>query len=207
MAPAANNNAQFTYQATRINTATKEQLLLITYDIGIKACHTAENAILGKNGGSPDYDLANREVIRAQEVIRELMVTLNKDKGGEMADKLMQLYEYMYQLLVEANMKKEVENIRTVCGMLEELKATWEGALVQLLQEYQKAHPEDKDLQNAILELEGKKPESEQAQAQAAPTAQVPAGYRSAGVPKSTQTLKTSAAAQAPKTGGFTLAG
>ena len=51
-----NNNAQFTYQATRITTATKEQLLLITYDIGIKACHAAENAMLGKNGGSPDYD-------------------------------------------------------------------------------------------------------------------------------------------------------
>lgn len=203
MAATNSSNAQFTYQATRINTATKEQLLLITYDIGIKACHTAENALLGKNGGSPDYDLANREVIRAQEVIRELMVTLNKEKGGEMADKLMQLYEYMYQLLVEANMKKEVENIKTVCGMLEELKATWEGALVQLLQEYQKAHPEDKDLQNAILELEGKKPEPETA----AKPAQAPAGYRAAGIPAQTQTLKTSAAAQAPKAGGFTLAG
>ena len=77
-----NPNAQFTYQATRISTATKEQLLLITYDIGIKACHTAENALLGKtNGGTPDYDLANREIIRAQEVIRELMVTLNRERG------------------------------------------------------------------------------------------------------------------------------
>ena len=205
MAATNSSNAQFTYQATRINTATKEQLLLITYDIGIKACHTAENALLGKNGGSPDYDLANREVIRAQEVIRELMVTLNKEKGGEMADKLMQLYEYMYQLLVEANMKKEVENVKTVCGMLEELKATWEGALVQLLQEYQKAHPEDKDLQNAILELEGKKPEPEAAEKPA--QASAPAGYRAVGIPTQNQTLKTSAAAQAPKAGGFTLAG
>lgn len=186
-----NNNAQFTYQATRITTATKEQLLLITYDIGIKACHAAENAMLGKNGGSPDYDLANRETIRAQEVIRELMVTLNKDKGGEMADKLMQLYEYMYQLLVDANMKKEPDNIRTVREMLEELKATWEGALVQLLQEYQAAHPEDKDLQNAILELEGKKPEQP-----AKPAAPTQTAY------------KTAAPAQkTAKAGGFTLAG
>ena len=211
---AANTNAQFTYQATRINTATKEQLLLITYDIGIKACHTAEAAITGKDGG-PNYDLANREIIRAQEVIRELMVTLNREKGGEMADKLAQLYEYMYQLLVEANMKKEVENIITVRGMLEELKATWEGALVQLLQEYQKAHPEDKDLQNAILELEGKAPvesdasteKTEQARKAGQAASPVPAGYRAAGIPKTTQTLKTSTAAQAPKAGGFTLAG
>ena len=160
MAPT--NNAQYTYQATRITTATKEQLLLITYDIGIKACRTAENAMTAK---TPDYDLANKEVIRTQEVIRELMVTLNKDRGGEMADRLMQLYEYMYQLLVDANMKKEPDNIRTVRGMLEELKQTWENALMQLLQKYQEEHPEDKDLQNAMNELEGKKTEARPAPA------------------------------------------
>ena len=153
-----NSSAQFKYQATRIQTATKEQLLLITYDIGIKACHAAENAMLAKNNAAPDYDLANREIIRAQEVVRELMVTLNRDKAGEMGDKLMQLYEYMYQLLVDANMKKEPENLRTVRGMLEELKQTWENALMQLLKEYQTEHPDDKDLQNAMAEIEGKKP-------------------------------------------------
>ena len=190
-----NNNAQFTYQATRISTATKEQLLLITYDIGIKACHTAENALLGKtNGGTPDYDLANREVIRAQEVIRELMVTLNREKGGDVADKLMQLYEYMYQLLVDANIKTEPDNIRTVCGMLEELKQTWEEALIKLLREYQAAHPEDKDLQNAMAEVEGRKPEAQAAQPK------VPAGYPAAGV-------KGQAAVKNAKAGTFTLAG
>ncbi|MBQ7217507.1 MAG: flagellar export chaperone FliS [Synergistaceae bacterium] len=184
----ANTNAQFTYQATRISTATKEQLLLITYDIGIKACRTAENALLGKtNGGTPDYDLANREIIRAQEVIRELMVTLNRERGGEVATKLIQLYEYMYQLLVDANIKKEPENIRTVCGMLEELKQTWEEALLKLLKEYQAAHPEDKDLQNAMAEVEGRKPED--SPAQAAPAA------------------KPQAAAKNAKAGTFTLAG
>ena len=153
-----NSSAQFKYQATRIQTATKEQLLLITYDIGIKACHAAENAMLAKNNAAPDYDLANREIIRAQEVVRELMVTLNRDKAGEMGDKLMQLYEYMYQLLVDANMKKEPENLRTVRSMLEELKQTWENALMKLLKDYQTEHPDDKDLQNAMAEIEGKKP-------------------------------------------------
>ncbi|GHS97405.1 hypothetical protein AGMMS50276_17390 [Synergistales bacterium] len=138
-------DAQFSYQATQISTATKEQLLLITYDIGIKSCRMAE-AALSKEGRDLDYDLANREILRAQNVIRELMVTLNKEKGGEMATALMSLYDYMYQLLVEANIKKEVKNIKTVLSMLEELKETWEAALVKLLKEYQEAHPEDADL-------------------------------------------------------------
>ncbi len=195
-----NPNAQFTYQATRISTATKEQLLLITYDIGIKACHTAENALLGKtNAGTPDYDLANREIIRAQEVIRELMVTLNRERGGEVATKLIQLYEYMYQLLVDANIKKEPENVRTVCGMLEELKQTWEEALLKLLKEYQAAHPEDKDLQNAMAEVEGRKPEpTPQA---ATPQPKAPSAYQGA------TAAKTQAAAKNAKAGTFTLAG
>lgn len=198
-----NNNAQFTYQATRISTATKEQLLLITYDIGIKACRTAENALSLKNGKAPDYDLANREIIRAQEVIRELMVTLNKDKAGEMGTKLMQLYEYMYQQLVDANMKKETENIKTVRGMLEELKATWENALVQLLQDYQAAHPEDKDLQNAMNEIEGKKPEP---QTTASTTTSTPTASAYKAPASSPAAPAYKAPAQAQKR-SFTLAG
>lgn len=146
------NNAQFAYQATQISTATKEQLLLITYDIGIRSCRIAETALEGEEH-QHDLDLANREIIRAQDVIRELMVTLNTQKGGEMAQGLMRLYDYMYQLLVEANVKKLPDNIRTVRTLLEELKATWEEALMKLLKEYQETHPEDEDFRKALSEL------------------------------------------------------
>ena len=139
-------NAQFSYQNTQISTATKEQLLLITYDIGIRACRMAEAALDTENNKAQDFDLAHREILRAQEVIRELMVTLNTEKGGEMAQNLMRLYDYMYQQLVEANVKKHPKNIRTVLTMLEDLKETWEEALMKLLKEYQAAHPEDEDL-------------------------------------------------------------
>jgi flagellar protein FliS len=137
--------APYTYQATQISTATKEQLLLITYDIGIRSCRLAE-AAFGEDNKIQDLDLVNREILRAQDVIRELMVTLNTEKGGEMARALMRLYDYMYQQLVEANIKKEVKNVITVRTMLEELKSTWEEALMKLLKEYQAAHPEDEDL-------------------------------------------------------------
>ena len=83
------SNAPFAYQATQISTATKEQLLLITYDIGIRSCRLAETALEEGEGHQQDLDLANREIIRAQDVIRELMVTLNTTRGGEMAQSLM----------------------------------------------------------------------------------------------------------------------
>jgi len=138
-------SAQYTYQATQISTATKEQLLLITYDIAIRSCRMAE-AALDEKSKAYDYDIAHREIVRAQDVIRELMVTLNTDKGGEMAQNLMRLYDFMYQQLLEANIKKEAKNIQSVLVMLEELKSTWEEALMKLLKEYQEAHPDDDDL-------------------------------------------------------------
>ena len=147
MVDVKSQNAQNSYQVTQISTATKEQLLLITYDIGIRSCRMAE-AALDPDGKAQDYDLANREILRAQEVIRELMVTLNTEKGGEMAQNLMKLYDYMHQQLVEANIKKEAKNVRAVLTMLEELKATWEEALMKLLKEYQAAHPEDEELKS-----------------------------------------------------------
>ena len=147
-----NQGAQYTYQATQISTATKEQLLLITYDIGIRSCRIAESALEPEEGKAPDFDLALKEILRAQDVIRELMVTLNTEKGGEMAQNLMSLYDYMYQQLVDANVKKDVKNVRSVLAMLEDLKGTWEEALMKLLKEYQEAHPDDDDLK-AVKEL------------------------------------------------------
>ena len=151
MADIRSQDAPYTYQTTQIATATKEPLLLILYDIGICACRIAA-AALDKDDKTQDYGLANTEILRAQDVIRELMVTLNTEKGGEMARGLMQLYDYMYQQLVTANVRKEAKNVITVLSMLEELKGTWEEALIKLLKEYQQAHPEDEDLK-AVKEM------------------------------------------------------
>ncbi|MDR2174624.1 MAG: flagellar export chaperone FliS [Synergistaceae bacterium] len=190
MADIKSQDAQYTYQATQIATATKEQLLLILYDIGIRACRIAVSA-LDKDGKAQDYDLANTEILRAQDVIRELMVTLNTEKGGEMARGLMQLYDYMYQQLVTANVRKEAKNVAVVLSMLEELKETWEEALVKLLKEYQQAHPEDEDLKvvkeaKSLKDLENAaaKPKAEAARpkTEAAPPAPAPGKNKTGGL-------------------------
>jgi flagellar protein FliS len=186
MADIKSQDAQYTYQATQIATATKEQLLLILYDIGIRACRIAASALDG-DGKARDYDLANAEILRAQDVIRELMVTLNTEKGGEMARGLMQLYDYMYQQLVTANVRKEAKNVLAVLSMLEELKVTWEEALIKLLKEYQQAHPEDEDLK-AVKEVQSlkdfetaAKPKAETAPRPAAPGKNKAGGLNIAG--------------------------
>jgi len=133
-------DAQENYQATQISTATKEQLLLITYDIGIRSCQAAEGALEAK-----DYELSNRELVRAQNVIRELMVTLNVERGGEVAENLMRLYDFMHRYLVQANIDKDAGKVGTVANMLRELRQTWEEALMKLLEEYRAENPEPLD--------------------------------------------------------------
>ncbi|EHM09856.1 flagellar biosynthetic protein FliS [Thermanaerovibrio velox DSM 12556] len=122
--------AQDMYRANQVQTATREQLLLLTYDIGIRACHGAIEAM-----GRSDIEGANDNLKRAQAVVRELMVTLNLEQGGEVARSLMGLYDFFYNRLVEANVKKDPSLVREVLGMLEELRKTWAEAIEKLKSE------------------------------------------------------------------------
>jgi flagellar protein FliS len=122
--------AQDTYRVNQIQMASKEQLLIITYDIGIRSCVAAEKAV-----DVNDVEQINTNLKRAQAVVRELMITLNLEQGGEVAASLLRLYDYMYYQLVDANVKKDVVPIKMVRQMLEELKATWMEAISKLKME------------------------------------------------------------------------
>ncbi|MBC7323014.1 MAG: flagellar export chaperone FliS [Acetomicrobium sp.] len=117
------NEAQITYRVNQIQTASREQLLLITYDIGIGAIKVAKEALRDGNN-----EVANRELQRAQAVIRELMTALDVS-AGEWATALMSLYEFMYGQLVKANVEKDPNIMDSVRSMLEELRALWQEAM------------------------------------------------------------------------------
>ncbi|KRT35989.1 flagellar protein FliS [Acetomicrobium thermoterrenum DSM 13490] len=117
------NEAQITYRVNQIQTASREQLLLITYDIGIGAIKVAKEALRDGNN-----EVANRELQRAQAVIRELMSALDVS-AGEWATALMSLYEFMYEQLVKANVEKDPNIMDSVRSMLEELRALWQEAM------------------------------------------------------------------------------
>ncbi|MDR1740228.1 MAG: flagellar export chaperone FliS [Synergistaceae bacterium] len=196
-------DAQFAYQANQIATATKEQLLLIVYDIALRSCRMAENALSKEKPCLEDKELAHKEIVRAQNAIRELMVTLNVEKGGKMAEALMGLYDYMLRLLIEANLRKDAKNLPTVISMLEELKETWESALVKLLEEYRAAHPDDEDFK-AIKDIR-----KSLTQGLADPKASQPAAQQAAASASTSQgkPAAASAPAPAPKSGGLNIAG
>ena len=125
------STARETYTENVIRGASREQLLLITYDIGIHSCLAAESAL-----SKQLYDETNEHLKRAQCVVRELMITLRVSKDNPVTTNLMRLYDFMYTTLIKANTTKDSAKIAEVREMLEDLKATWEQSIVKIADEY-----------------------------------------------------------------------
>lgn len=113
------------YLETKIQTATQEQLLIMLCEGAIKFCRLAIESIEKRN--IPE---ANDYLLRAQEIITEFTVTI--DKKSAIAEPLLQLYEYFLYRLREANIKKDKAPLEEVIQFLQELKETWVEAALSI---------------------------------------------------------------------------
>lgn len=113
------------YLETTIQTAAPEQLLLMLYDGAIRHCRAGIGAI--RDGRNPD---AHQSLLRVQDIVHELMVTVNPDIP--IAKQLLPLYEYFTRRLIEANTQKRSEPAEEVLQYLLELKETWTAAALKV---------------------------------------------------------------------------
>jgi len=110
------------YRETHIKTASQGQIIIMLYDEAIRQLDKAVELL---KEGSKRYDQVNNAVIRAQDMVTELMVSLDFDKGGDIAQGLFSLYMFFNQHMMEANLKKDAQMLRTVRGHLNELRGAW----------------------------------------------------------------------------------
>lgn len=116
------------YRKTKIKTASQKKLIIMLYDEAIKQIHLAGDTL---ESPRPKLDTANNAIIRAQEMVTELMVSLDFEKGGEIAQTLFSLYIFFNRRLMEANLNKDVEILKQIGGMLDELRSAWEQVVQQ----------------------------------------------------------------------------
>jgi flagellar protein FliS len=92
------------------------------YDGAIKNVNLAMENLSQKHKA---FDKFSNCLIKAQDIISELMVSLDFEKGGEIAKNLFSLYLYANRQLFEANIKKDMRLLAEVKRILSELRGAW----------------------------------------------------------------------------------
>ncbi len=115
-----NKNPYNQYKQTQITTANQGKLIVMLYDGAIKFLTIALDNIEPKK-----YDVVNSNIIKAQDIITELLLSLNMDEGGEISRNLFSLYMYFKKQLLEANIKKDPQIITHILKLLKDLRNAW----------------------------------------------------------------------------------
>lgn len=121
-----NSQALTAYKETRIKTASPGSLIIMLYDEGIKHITLALEGMPDGKIEAENIERIHQHILKAQDVITELMASLNMDAGGEIAENLLSLYSFFNQQLFQANMQKDPQPLKTVCDMMTELREAWQ---------------------------------------------------------------------------------
>ena len=124
----AYNNAISTYKETTIKTAGQGQLIVLLYEEAVKQLTRAIELLEldSKQKKDPSrIEQINKSVMKTEEILTELMVSLDFEQGGEISKNLFSLYTWFNRELLEANINKDIHRIVTVRDMLSDLKNTW----------------------------------------------------------------------------------
>ncbi|MBN2079174.1 MAG: flagellar export chaperone FliS [Spirochaetes bacterium] len=114
------------YKKTQIATANQGKLIVMLYDGAIKFLNIAV-----ENMNPRTYDIANVNIIKAQDIITELLLSLNMRDGGEISQNLFNLYLYFKKTLLEANIKKDAAIVESVIRLLKDLRDAWDKISAQ----------------------------------------------------------------------------
>ncbi len=118
---ARSNNA---YKKASVTTKDQGTLIVMLYDGAVRFLKTAILKI-EKN----ELEEAHSAIVRAKNIISELLTSLNTDNSGRVGSSLKSLYVYMFNRLIDANIQKDAVAVQEVCDLLEELREGWKGVI------------------------------------------------------------------------------
>jgi len=108
------------YQQTNFLTANPARLVIMCYDGAIRSLKLARKAYIAK-----DYEAKAKALQKSLDIIYELNSSLDMQRGGAVAQNLRALYTYLTNMLIEADLKRDIDLFDKAIQMLEELHTAW----------------------------------------------------------------------------------
>ncbi|MDF0748986.1 flagellar export chaperone FliS [Marinobacter sp. 71-i] len=115
-------------QYQRINTQTSitdadpHKLIQLLYDGALERINMAKARMQAK-----DFDGKGKLILKAIDIVAGLRSFLDREKGGDLAERLDALYGYMEQALWEANARNDIGRLDEVAHLLRQVKEGWDG--------------------------------------------------------------------------------
>jgi flagellar protein FliS len=109
------------YLESRVESAEPLQLVRLLYQGALAAVRDARRYL-----ASGDIAARSYAVSKAFDILMELTSSLDRARGGEIAARLAQLYDYLQRRLLEANARQEDEPLAEVLGLLTTLAEAWQ---------------------------------------------------------------------------------
>jgi flagellar protein FliS len=125
------------YTDTKLQTAKPYELINLLYEHLIQILEKTKEIFDEKSPSK--YEKITTSLLHAQEIVSELINSLDMEKGGEISKNLFRLYEYVYWCLIQANIKKDKKFIIDAETIINDLKDTWQ----KLINEFKKNEKND----------------------------------------------------------------
>ena len=114
------------YLAQSVATASPAQLVLMLFDGALGRVARAEKGL--RSGVVADAVSARHDLNRTQAIVTELQMSLDRNRGGEIASNLDALYTYCLEQLVAASRDRDPAPLAIVSTVLGQLREAWATA-------------------------------------------------------------------------------
>jgi flagellar protein FliS len=111
------------YLEQMVESASPEGLLLLLVDGAVNFIRRAAFELEREH-----LDAVHTNLVKAQDIYLELVISLDLD-AGEFADNLGLVYQFLYNLLIEANLEKNAGKIANALRLAEEIRDLWKEAV------------------------------------------------------------------------------
>lgn len=109
------------YRVQELMTASPARLVVMLYD---RTIHCLNEAIKAIEAG--DIERRWKFTKNANEIITHLAMTLDFEKGGQIALNLNDLYSFMLRTLVNVDVRNDPQPARDVIKLIEPLRESWD---------------------------------------------------------------------------------